>query len=202
MQLIRGFVRAITERAWNSDMTLISALALGTIPAVFLGLWLEPMIETTFRGANVVAFGLIAGSFVFLVAEYMQRRMPEEKSITIQKGIIIGFFQALALIPGMSRSGMTISGGMLLGLSRAGAARFAFLLSFPVILGAGGLKLLELSASGASISAVGPLVLGAIVAFVSGMIAIHALITLLKTRTLMPFVVYRLVLAAAILFIL
>lgn len=199
VQLVHGFFRAVSQRAWNRDMTLLSALALGTVPAVVLGLWFERAIETTFRSSVVVAGALIAGSIIFVVAEWVAKRVPAHAEVSMRKGLIIGLFQALALIPGMSRSGMTISGGMLLGLSRVEAARFAFLLSFPVILGAGGLKLYEMVSSGAATETAAPLVLGAFTAFMAGMLAIHVLITLLKTRTLMPFVVYRLALAGVIL---
>lgn len=199
LKLITGSFVAMRSREWNIEMTLISALMIGTIPAVVFGLWFEQAIETTLRGSLVVAFGLIAGSVVFLVAEYVSKRFESERTVTVKKGLIVGFFQALALIPGMSRSGMTISGGMLLGLSRVEAARFAFLLSFPVILGAGGLKFIELMQNGGTGTVGAPLFVGAFTAFVSGMLAIHILISFLKKNTLMPFVVYRLILATIIL---
>lgn len=199
--LIRGVLQALSEHMWNKEMTLISALVVGTIPAVIVGLWFESVIETVFRSSLVVAFGLLAGSVVFIIAEYMYKRVGDTKEITIGRGLIVGFFQVLALIPGMSRSGMTISGGMLLGLSRVEAARFAFLLSFPIIFGAGSLQLIRLIETGAAATSTTPLVVGAFAAFISGMIAIHTLISFLKTNTLMPFVIYRLVLAGIIFFV-
>lgn len=199
LNLIQGALRALTGRVWNKEMTVISALIIGTIPAVVFGLWLESSIETVFRSPAVVAGALIVGSIIFVAAEYVNKRITEKKEITIGRGLAVGFFQVLALIPGMSRSGMTISGGMFLGLTRVEAARFAFLLSFPIILGAGGLQLMRLIESGAAATSATPLIFGAIAAFISGMIAIHALITILKKYSLMPFVVYRLVLAGVIL---
>lgn len=201
LTLIQGALRAIGERAWNKEMTVISALVVGTIPAVFFGLWLEGSIETVFRSSVVVAGALIIGSFIFIAAEYVHKKIVIKKDITVGKGLVVGLFQALALIPGMSRSGMSISGGMFLGLSRVEAARFAFLLSFPVILGAGGLQFVRLIETGAAASSATPLIFGAVAAFLSGMIAIHALITLLKKHSLMPFVVYRFVLAGVILLV-
>lgn len=199
--LLRGGFEAVTKHVWNREMILIGALVIGTIPAVIFGLWLESSIETVFRSPIVVALALIAGSVIFVAAEYVNRLILEKKDVTIWRGLAVGLFQVLALIPGMSRSGMTISGGMFLGLSREAAARFAFLLSFPVIVGAGGLQLMRLIESGEAAAAASPLIFGAIAAFVSGMIAIHALITLLKKHSLMPFVVYRVVLALLIFWI-
>lgn len=181
------------------DKTLITALILGTVPAVAIGLSIEESIEHTFRNPELVAYALIGGSALFFVAE---RLATHAKELTVGKGIVIGFFQALALIPGVSRSGATISGGLLLGLKREAAARFAFLLSFPVILGAGILKFLELGNVGVLESQGGALFVGALAAFLSGLLAIYALLRFLKNNTLDVFIVYRLLLAGFILFML
>lgn len=176
--------------------TLIGALVIGTIPAVVFGLLLESNIETVFRNINLVAYALIGGSILFIFAEVLAKKTEQ---LSIRKGVAIGFFQALALIPGVSRSGATISGGLLLGLTREDAARFAFLLSFPVILGAGLLKLFELSSAGTLVESGFSIALGAIAAFVTGLLAIHYLLKYLRSHTLGVFVVYRLGLAAIIL---
>lgn len=188
--LIRG---GKTER---KDRILIYALLLGTVPAVLAGLLLEGAIEGAFRNPTLVAYALIAGSALFFAAE---RLAKQNAALSAPKGVAIGFFQALALIPGVSRSGATISGGLLLGLSREEAARFAFLLSFPVILGAGILKLFDLEAAGVLAAEGGPIAASAVAAFASGMGAIHFLLRFLKTHTLDVFIVYRLALAALIL---
>ena len=184
---------------WSFDRKTILALVAGTVPAVIIGLLFESQIETVLRGSAVVAGGLILGSLIFLAAEHIGKRIVDKKEVSIKNGLLIGCMQALALIPGMSRSGMTISGGLLLGLSRAEAARFGFLLSFPIILGAGGMKLVELTQAGALATIGLPLLSGAAAAFLSGLLAIHFLISFLKTHSLMPFIVYRLALAAVIL---
>lgn len=119
----------VVERA---DRVLILALLFGTIPAVVVGLLFQDVIESTFRSPALVAYALLGGSLLFFVAE---RAATQSGALSARKGVLIGLFQALALIPGVSRSGATISGGLLLGLHREEAARFAFLLSFPVILG-------------------------------------------------------------------
>jgi undecaprenyl-diphosphatase len=105
----------------------------------------------------------------------------------------------LALVPGMSRSGATISGGMLLGLSREGAARFSFLLSLPIILGSGLKKLLELGGAGVPVHEWYMIALAAGVALASGLAAIHYLLKFLREHTLVPFVVYRVALAVGVL---
>lgn len=176
------------------DMTLAKALILGTIPAVVFGLALEDLMESTFRSPLIVAFVLIAGSCLFAFAEYRYAREQSSAPMTPALGLKLGFFQSLALIPGMSRSGASIAGGLLLGLSRVEAARFAFLLAIPVMAGAGGKKLLELMAedSGAELVL---LAIGAATAFVTGLAAVHFMMRFMRTNTLWPFIWYRLLLA-------
>lgn len=181
------------------DRTLILALMLGTLPAVIVGVFLEDYMDAAFRSASLVALTLIAGSVLFVIAEYVAKRIPAKKPLTIQAGVIVGLFQALALVPGVSRSGATISGGLLLGLSREDAARFGFLLSVPIILGSGGKKLLELQTSGVLQSELVPIALAAGVAFASGLAAIHVLIRYLKHHSLRVFAAYRVVLALVVL---
>lgn len=192
--------------------TLLFALVLGTIPAVIFGVLLESYMETAFRSAALVAWVLIAGSLLMLLAEYVHARMNTKNkqaflnaspsaSLTIKKGIAVGFFQVLALVPGMSRSGATISGGLLLGLSREQATRFAFLLSVPIVFGSGMKKMFELENTGALSSEWLPLLLGSLVAFCVGLSAIHFMLRFLRTHTLVPFVIYRVALAGVILFL-
>lgn len=184
---------------------LLYATLLGTIPAVIAGLLLEDYMATTFRSAELVAWTLIAGSALFMVAEYVAAQYAKQglrHDISPRRGLLIGLFQALALIPGMSRSGATISGGLLLGLSREEAARFGFLLSFPIILGSGLKKAIELSATGVNGEFGLALFISAAVAFSVGLLAIHYLLKFLRTHTLMVFVAYRVFLAIVVLVIL
>lgn len=181
----------------NKEEVLLYALMIGTVPAIILGLFLENLMGTLFRNPILVAGILLTGSALFAVAEYVYSTTPRQPTITLKKGLIIGIFQALALFPGMSRSGATIVGGMLLGLERAQAARFAFLLAIPIILGAGSKKGLELL-SGAETIQVIPLFVGAIVAFFTGLGAIHFMLSFVKKYTLWPFIWYRVVLATLV----
>jgi len=179
--------------------TLLFALVLGTVPAIIAGLFLEKYMDTIFRDAHFVAWILIAGSILFIVAEYVSRQYLFHRELSIHKGIMIGFFQTLALLPGMSRSGATISGGMILGLSREVAARFAFLLSLPVICGGGLLKFIELGNAGVLQQDWQTILLSACVAFIAGILSIHYLLKFLKNNSLYTFIVYRVLLALLVL---
>lgn len=199
--LLQTLLRKLGRLPVNeNDLTLLYALLIGTIPAVVLGLSLESLMESAFRSPLLVAGVLIAGSVFFGYAEWVYQRRHQDDVMTVQRGLKIGFFQSLALIPGMSRSGATIAGGMILGLSRSEAARFAFLLAIPVILGAGSKKLLELIVTDVSVAwfAVS---IGALAAFVTGIVAIHFMLSFVRRHTLWPFIWYRLILAGFVIFV-
>lgn len=184
----------------RKEEILLYALLLGTIPAIVFGLMLESLMSSTFRSPLLVAFVLVCGSFFFMYAEYQYQHKPRTNEMSIAKGLKIGFFQVLALIPGMSRSGATIAGGMLLGLSRAEAARFAFLLAIPVIMGAGLKKLLDLIVANEPVSWL-PVAVGSCVAFITGLFAIHFLLAFVRNHTLWPFIWYRIILAGFVVFV-
>ena len=184
----------------EKDFMVVKAIAIGTIPAIILGLLLESYMEALFRNPILVAIVLILGSVLFMYAEYVYENNFHTGEVDAKTGFKIGLFQTLALIPGVSRSGATIAGGMILGLSRSDAARFSFLLALPIILGAGSKKILELISSSVEVSW-GPIILGAGVAFVVGLCAIHFMITFVKKHTLWPFIWYRITLACFVLFV-
>lgn len=199
--LVQAALRKLGRLPVNEkELTLLYAIVAGTIPAVGLGLLLESTMETLFRNPLLVAGVLVAGSFFFMYAEWFYYRNAQTNELTVEKGLKIGFFQALALVPGVSRSGATIAGGMLLGFTRSEAARFAFLLAIPVMLGAGSKKLLELIQTDADVAwvAVG---VGAIAAFVTGLAAIHFMLSFVRRNTLWPFIWYRIILAALVVFV-
>lgn len=184
----------------EKDFLMVKALAVGTIPAVILGLLLESYMEDAFRNPILVAVILILGSLFFMYAEYIYEKNFHTGEMDVASGLKIGFFQTLALIPGMSRSGATIAGAMILGFNRNDAARFSFLLALPVILGGGTKKLLELLSSHTTVDWA-PLGVGAVVSFVVGLCAIHFMITFVRKHTLWPFIWYRITLACFVLFI-
>ncbi|MFH2062824.1 MAG: undecaprenyl-diphosphate phosphatase, partial [bacterium] len=180
----------------RADKVLLAAIAVGTVPAVVLGLLLEDYMDTVFRSVWVVVVTLVLGAVLMGLAERFGRR---DRPLSVRSGLGIGLFQCLALVPGMSRSGSTISGGLLFGLDRVAATRFSFLLAWPVIAGSGLKKLLDLSAEGV-LSELGlGLVVGFVVSFLVGLTAIRFLIRFLQRHTLMAFVWYRLSLAAILL---
>lgn len=187
-------LRIVAERDWR----LIKALVLGTIPAVIAGLLLESWMESSFRSAGLVALTLVLGSALMWYAERVRAPSPSSP-LTPRSGFLIGLFQTLALVPGMSRSGSTISGGLILGLTRETATRFSFLLSIPILLGTGAKKFLDLAMDGTLTAMTGELIAGALAAFVVGYACIAFLMRYLKSHSLMVFVWYRLLLAGSVL---
>lgn len=183
----------------SDDAILAKALTVGTIPAVILGLLLEDIMETSFRNAELVGWTLLLGAGLFWVAERLSKGKRE---LNVRRGFWIGMFQALALIPGMSRSGSTIAGGLLLGLTREKATRFGFMLGFPIIFGSGMKKLFELESGGELVALGLPLLLGALTAFVVGLAATHFMVRYLKNHTLNIFIAYRIALAFLVFFFL
>jgi undecaprenyl-diphosphatase len=179
------------------DERLIIAIVLGTIPAVLIGLLAGDALEAAVRTPLVVAGAVITGALLLFVAEWRGRRERPMQSIDVIDGVVVGFAQALALIPGISRSGATISAGLLLGFRREVAARFGFLLGIPAIAGAGALELRHVIADGSDLGSLGPVLLvGVLAAFASGLVAIRLLLLLLDGRSTRPFIAYRLAFAA------
>jgi undecaprenyl-diphosphatase len=176
----------------RADKTLIKGIVIGTIPAVIAGLFLEEYMDTIFRNPFLVAWMLILGSIIFLLAEKWGK---QNKELSVKSALAIGLFQIIALIPGVSRSGITISGGLFSGLTRENAARFSFLLSFPILFGSGIKKLVDLGGSGAFETLGMPLAVGSITSFAVGIFMIHFLISYLRNHTLTVFALYRVLLA-------
>jgi undecaprenyl-diphosphatase len=194
-----GFNLLTKRNVDQKDKTLFWAIALGTVPAIFFGLFLEEYMDSVFRNVKLVAFTLLLGSILMWSA---QRFGKKDRALTLGRGIVVGFFQCLALVPGISRSGATISGGLLSGLSQEDAVRFSFLLSVPIVFGAGLKKLFDVQ-SDLFLSQFGSqLLLGSVVAFITGLISINFLIKYLRSNNLNVFIWYRVALAIFILIIL
>ncbi|MGH7278584.1 MAG: undecaprenyl-diphosphate phosphatase, partial [Candidatus Rokuibacteriota bacterium] len=179
-------------------------LLLASLPAGVAGLLFAPLIATNLRSPTVIAFSLALWAVVMWVADRGAKTWTPGPGDPLERvgwgpGLAVGVAQALALIPGTSRSGITITTGLLGGLDRATAARYSFLLGIPITAAAGGLKLFQLLAHGVPTAHAGPLLAALLAAFVSGWFAVWFLVTYLKRRSLTPFVVYRLLLAALIL---
>jgi len=182
---------------------LAGLLVLATIPGAVVGVLLEKLIEAKLRSPLLIACTTVGWAIVMWVAD--RRAAPALTApgdplerISLDQALTVGCAQALALIPGTSRSGITITAGLLRGIDRATAARFAFLLGIPITAGAGGLKALHLLRHGVPPGEAGPLVAALITAFLSGWFAVWFLVSYLKTRSLRPFVIYRILLGLAL----
>lgn len=181
----------------TKDINMLYALVIATIPAVILGLLFGDIIAEYLRSPLIVAGVLAATSVLFLYAEWRYYLRSSQDSITIKKGFLIGLFQALALLPGMSRSGSTIAGGMLLGLSRYEATRFSFLMAIPITLGVGIKMSITLLQEGAVVDWT-MLLVSASISFVTALVVIHFFIQFIRKYTLWPFVWYGLILASMV----
>ncbi len=196
--LVHTLLRKLGRLPVNTrDESLLYALIVGTIPAATLGIVFESKIEADFNSAFLVASVMFVSALFFIVAEWYYSRQQGTSEVTLKKGLMIGLFQAMALIPGFSRSGATIAGGMILGLTRHEAARFSFLLAIPVTLGAGAKNLLDFAVSGESASWA-PLFVGSAVAGATAFMVIHYFLAFLRRFTLWPFIWYKLILSVLV----
>jgi undecaprenyl-diphosphatase len=181
----------------SSQGSLARLLVAATIPAGMAGLVFSSFIEDNLRSNIVVAASLASVGLLMLAAERFQTRSDgEEEDITIPQGMRIGFAQVLALIPGVSRSGITITAGFFSGLNRLQAARFSFLLAIPIIAGS---AIGILAKGDLESSANGPLLAGIAAAFISGLIAIKFMLHVIAKVGLKPFAYYRIALAIIVL---
>lgn len=181
----------------EKDITLLYALIIGTIPAVIIGLLLESFVSENLRTPLVVAIVLFGGAVFFMYTEWRYYLRPTNGELTLRTGLLVGFYQALALIPGLSRSGSTIAGGMLLGLSRYEAARFSFLLAIPITLGVGIKSSIDLLKEGAAVDWL-MVAVSATISFVTALIVIHFFLNFIRKYTLWPFVWYSIILSGMV----
>jgi undecaprenyl-diphosphatase len=178
----------------EKDVVLLVALAVGTVPAAVAGFFLDDLIATTLFSPISVGVGLILIATLFMYTEWRQAQSPAPQPLSIKTGVMVGLFQACALIPGVSRSGTTIAGGMLLGLSRYEASRFSFLLAIPITAGAAAKMGLELIGAPGQINLT-VVAIGAGTAFVLALVVIHWFLAFIRRATLWPFAWYSVVLA-------
>lgn len=201
--LIAYFWRDILEVFKSKKYMILIGVA--SIPAMVIGVLLEGVIESYLRSPQYVAVFLLVGSALIFTAEktykkvWHEERLDDAGGLQYGKGFLIGLFQSLALLPGISRSGATISGGIFSGMSREASARFSFILSIPIVIGAGAFKVVS-SYQDLGLDLV--LLAGFIGSLITGVICINWFLKFLKNNTLMPFVVYRLLLAALIVLVL
>jgi undecaprenyl-diphosphatase len=189
-----GLIADVLARRWRMPLLVI----VGTLPAAIAGVLLESTVEKTLRAPIWIVLGLVVGSMAFVVIERIAQRRRVMEELRVGDAIFMGAAQAIALLPGISRSGITISAGLLRGMVREDATRFSFLLATPVILGAGMKTLLDARKAADLFAAPDVLATGLVVSFVSGLGAVAFLVRFLRTHSLNWFVAYRLVLAAAV----
>jgi undecaprenyl-diphosphatase len=172
-------------------------IVLGTIPIGILGLAFKHRIEHQFRSLELIGTMLILMGLVMLVCDATSRRERDLDDLTMRDGWIVGFAQAAALIPGVSRSGATISAGLALGFDRLSAARYSFLLSVPAVVLSGLFELKDVGSGGGY--GPFPTIVATIVAFIVGYWSIAFLLRYLTTHTLKPFIAYRLIVGLIVL---
>ena len=181
----------------EKDLSLLKALLLGAIPVTVVGILVEPFLRISNQSTALVAGVIFSGSVFLMYTEWRYFNRPVHEMITARSGFLLGLFQILALLPGFSRSGATVAGGMLLGMSRYEATRFSFLLALPVTLGVGVRKMLELITAGGSIDWT-PIISGSVAAFFASLLVIHLFLSFMRRYTLWPFIWYGVVLSALI----
>ena len=182
--------------ARRSTFSLWGRVLVASVPAAILGLAFEDLIEGVLRGNLVIAVALIVLGIGFLFLSRIPTKSHTAENLPLPKAFGIGLFQALALIPGTSRSGSTIFGASLLGVDRVTAAEFSFFMAIPVMAGASGLKLVKFVLDGLSLttSEILFLAVGCLVSFVVSLFAVRFLMDFVKKHSFAPFGVYRIVL--------
>ena len=197
MRLLAATPRLFSREAFQvgTEASLLFNLGIGTIPAAIAGLLFAHFIANGARDPHLIAWTTLVFGLLLGAADWIGRGQRDEHQVSWPQALLIGAFQAIALLPGTSRSGATITAGRLTGLTRPGAARFSFLLSVPVGLLVTAKESVDLwSGAGARIGAL-PLVLGFVVSALTSFAVIAWLLRFLQRRSMLVFVVYRILLA-------
>lgn len=192
-EMVMGCLLSLKEKALNHDSRLAIAVGVGVIPASLAGVTMGGLIEQYLRSSWVIATTTIVFGVLLWMADRRKDHTKTEQQIGIKEGLMIGMAQALALIPGTSRSGITITAALFMGFNRDAAARFSFLMSIPAILGAGSMQTVKLVEQAGPVDW-GAIGLGTVISFVSAYACIHWFLILLDKIGMTPFVIYRLIL--------
>ena len=193
-----------TRRMDSPDARLGWMIVLATVPVVVLGIPLKGLLEVLRKEDQLIAL-VIAGTTIgfgllLWIADVKGRRIRDEYSVGWKDALFVGILQAIAIIPGTSRSGITITAGLFLGLTRKAASRFSFLLSIPTIAMAGALETLDLARSPDPVDWT-PLWLGALLSFIVAYLTIHFFLRFIEKVSMLPFVIYRFILGTLILYL-
>ncbi|MGR5119828.1 undecaprenyl-diphosphate phosphatase [Vibrio astriarenae] len=191
--LLQAFIGSIFKGERGKEVTLAWMIIIATIPACIFGLLMKDIIEIYLRSAWVIAVTTIVFGLLLWYVDRNAKQNMDEYQVGWKKALYLGVAQAMAMIPGTSRSGITITAALHLGFTREAAARFSFLMSIPIILLAGSYLGLKLVMSGEAIN-IGHLTTGVIVSFISAYLCIHFFLKLISRMGMTPFVIYRLIL--------
>ncbi|MDI6766829.1 MAG: undecaprenyl-diphosphatase UppP [Bacteroidota bacterium] len=195
---LTDLVKPKSSEKWTYESKLAWKIILGTIPIVIIGLVFKDIIEGTFtKEISTIATSLIALALLLYWAEKVGKHTRSEEQTTWLDAVIVGFAQAVALIPGSSRSGTTITAGLFLGLTRETAARFSFLLSIPAVLASGFYEMYEARHHFADLGIM-PLIVSTIVSGIVGYWAISFLLKFLQKHTTYVFIFYRIILGGVL----
>lgn len=204
VRLLRAWIASLRERTIGSDTDrrLAWSVILGTIPAGIVGATVGNDIEAAFRTPMTVAVTLVIGAVGLALAERFGKKHRSLATLCLSCAMVVGVFQVFALIPGVSRSGATIIAGLLIGLNREAAARFAFYLAAPIVLLAGGISFFNLLRASLTANDVLLILVGIGTSAVVGYLTIRWLLGYLQRSSLMVFVWYRIALAAVVVIVL
>ena len=205
VRIIAHWFRALSGRIPRNDPDAKMGwlIIVGTIPIVVLGLLFQTAIETTLRSLWIVAASLIVFGVILGIADMVATQRRKLDDLTVGHGIVYGLAQSLALIPGVSRSGGTITAGLLLGYTREAAARYAFLLAIPAVFGSGLYELYKTVKSPThEVFTMGETAAATIVAFIVGLTVIAFFMKWITRHSFLPFVVYRVAVGAALIVLL
>lgn len=189
------FIRKGLTEPKSKDGKFFWLLVIGTIPAGIAGLLLKDLAETAFRNPLWIAFNLAFFAIALYIADRKSSRKKIFYDLNLKGALLIGIFQALAIMPGTSRSGITITAALLLGFKREDSAKISFFLAMPIIFGAGLIESLHFSPADINTA----FIIGLLVSFISGWLSIKFLLSFLKNHSVNIFVIYRLILAGIIL---
>lgn len=202
---LNPFSKKKSESEKKVTLSLWGKVIVGAIPAAVIGFLLDDIFDKYFYNYIVVSLALIVYGVAFILIERLRKNKPNRvenvEDLTYKDALIIGSYQVLSLIPGTSRSGSTIIGGMLTGVSRSASAEFSFFMAIPIMLGASGLKIVKFLAEGftATQTEIVLLLVGIVVSFLVSLFAIKFLMEFVKKHSFSPFGVYRIVLGALVL---
>jgi undecaprenyl-diphosphatase len=199
MGMLRSGLQAIHERDLknNPEARQLIWLVIATIPAALAGFFLNDIVESAFNNPRAIAIFLLANAAILISAELLRKHARASSDMRLPDAVLIGLMQILALFPGISRSGSTISAGIFRGFTREAASRFSFLMSIPIMIGAGIFSLLDISNSAVLHEAMIPLLVATVCAAVTGYFAIRWLMNYLRRKPLQIFALYCTVIGLA-----